>query len=78
MDDEHAMKDITENMFKYQGAIIKYCQNMLRKTPFVKDMLRRLRDASEEPEKIQSNELFIIGHNYPPIFHVSILKNPLK
>ena len=71
--------DIKENMFKYQGAIIKYCQNMQRKTPFVKDMLRRLRDAiAEEPEKIQSNELFIIGHNYPPIFHVSILKKPLK
>ena len=69
MDDEHAMKDIKEYMFKYQGVIIKYCQNMLRKTPFVKDMLRRLRDAiAEEPEKIQSNELFIIGHNYPPIF----------
>ena len=52
---------------------------MQRKTPFVKDMLRRLRDAiAEEPEKIQSNELFIIGHNYPPIFHVSILQKPLK
>ena len=61
--------DIKENMFKYQGAIIKYCQNMQRKTPFVKDMLRRLRDAiAEEPEKIQSNELFIIGHNYPLFF----------
>ena len=51
MDDEHAMKDIKENMSKYQGAIIKYCQNLQRKTPFVKDMLRRLRNAIAEELK---------------------------
>ena len=54
MDDNNAMKDIEESMSKSHGAIIKYCQNLQRKIPFVKDMLRRLSDAiAEEPEKIK-------------------------
>ena len=46
----------------YQSAIVKYCENLGRKTPaFIKSALQDLRVAiSQEPEKSQGSYIRVI------------------
>ena len=45
MKDHNVMQDIKERHFKYNAAIVKYCQSQSRKTPFIKNLLRQLQEA---------------------------------
>jgi hypothetical protein len=43
-----------EKLLSYQSAIVKYCENVQRKNPFIKNALQDLQGAiSQEPEKTQ-------------------------
>ena len=46
MKDQNAMPDIKERYLKYSAAVLKYCQSQSRKTPFVKNSLRLLQEAT--------------------------------
>jgi hypothetical protein len=52
------MKD---KLFSLQSAIVKYCENVQRKNPFIKNALQDLQRAiSQEPEKTQGMFIYAI------------------
>ncbi|CAB3988384.1 Hypothetical predicted protein [Paramuricea clavata] len=48
MQDDTAMKDIKTTFSTYQGAIVKYCEELQRKSPFIKDAIRCLQEGIKE------------------------------
>ena len=42
------MKDIKTTFSTYQGAIVKYCEELQRKSPFIKDAIRCLQEGIKE------------------------------
>jgi hypothetical protein len=52
------MKD---KLFSLQSAIVKYCENVQLKNPFIKNALQDLQGAiSQEPEKTQGMLIYAI------------------
>ena len=45
MEDNCASRDIKEKLSNYQSAIIKYCEELPRKTTFIKNILRCLQEG---------------------------------
>ncbi|CAB3992881.1 Hypothetical predicted protein [Paramuricea clavata] len=55
-EDNAATKEMKDKLFSLQSAIVKYCENVQRKNPFIKNALHDLQRAiSQEPEKTQGD-----------------------
>ena len=48
------MQDIKERYFKYNAAIVKYCQSQSRKTLFIKNLLRLQEAIAKETDSVES------------------------
>jgi hypothetical protein len=60
MEDNCASKDMKDRLSNYQSAIIKYCEELPRKTPFFKNSLRCLQEGIlEDADNTKSKKLRI-------------------
>jgi len=58
MEDNCATKDMKDRLSNYQSAIIKYCEELPRKTPFIKNLLRCLQEEiAEDANNIKSKNI---------------------